>query len=577
MAALTTIDPDDNDAPRISYYRPERHTGARTPRTTLDAPTGAAPRTTLDAVPDDNGAAPMDRDERELPADLAARFTRVGFLGAGREASVTHCVDAAGESVAIKLYWRPPTYTLAFDDPVYASNFAPTNTVQVAERGVANSVHYEVMEYCPGTLDSLIVGRAGHQLATTILRQLSAALAGFQGVGPADRLVHSDVKPPNILLRNRTPVDLVLADFGLAADLGARSKLTNLGQGTIAYNAPELLRFKTPAADWWSLGMVMYQVIVGRSYFQRWDPDSRAMVWLDDYTIQSELLARDVSLAGLGALSALGPKSTRWQHLLAGLLTRNTTHRWGGEEVTAWLRGDTPPIFRSIADEPGTPTAAGAPSPTRARTSFPIPGVGEFFDPTELGQAMARNPGNAARALTGPGRKRLVTWLTTEASTGERYPELTTHGEKWGPDELVTYFVARLAPELGLTYRGAPVNTPADLRALAATTDTTIRAALYQHELLSCLAGAPARDGYTMIDSNWHDIVSCAHALALQHSVPLDDAGREQIMARGLLLSASDAPLVENYLDQIQRQLAGPAAAGAGEITWFAALRDGLR
>ncbi|KAF0845284.1 serine/threonine protein kinase [Nocardia caishijiensis] len=573
MAALTTIDPDD-DAPRISYRHPDRHRGGQPPRTTLDNPAGATPSTTLDSETTATGATAIDHEERELPADLATRFTRVGFLGAGREASVTHCVDAGGRSVAIKLYWRPPTYTLAFDDPGYASNFDQANTVQVYERGVANSVHFEVMEYCASTLESLIVGRAGDQLATDVLRQLCAALTGFQGDASGERLVHSDLKPPNILVRSRSPMDLVLADFGLAAGLGTRSKLTNLGQGTIAYNAPELLRFKTPAADWWSLGMVMYHLIVGRSYFQRWDPQTEHLIWLDDYTIQSELLARDVSLVDLDDVADLGANTARWQQLLAGLLTRDTTHRWGGDEVRTWLNGGTPSIFRRIEDTPGAPNT---PRPTRAATSFPIPGVGEFFDAGELGQAMAEHPGNAARALTGPGRKRLTTWLSTEANTGDRYIELTTHGENWGPDELVTYFISRLAPDLALTYRDASINTPADLRELAGRPEAAVRSALYQHELLSCLATSPARAGYKMIDSNWHDIVAAADEMAAQHAVPLDDAGRRQIVARGLLLAASDEPLIETYVDQVRRQLADPSAAAAGDVVWFAALRAGVR
>lgn len=559
MAAPTTIDPDDGADPprRIPYYRPERH-----------RPTGSAPPTTIERPGPDapnSTAAPGDPNDRELPADLAARFTRTGFLGAGQEASVLKCVDHAGTTVAIKLYWRPPTYTLAFDDPRYATNFAAHNTVRFLERGIANSVHYEVMEYCPGTLEFLIVGQAGVQLATTVLEQVSSALAGFQGTG-GERLVHSDLKPSNILLRGRSPIDLVLADFGLTADLGPLSRVSNMGQGTIAYNAPELLRFKTPAADWWSLGMVMYQVLVGRSYFQRDD-----LSWIDDYTIQSTLLAGDVSLTALDTGTALGTHTERWKHLLAGLLTRDTQHRWGAVEVRAWLAGENPPIFRSVTDTPDT-----APRRGRAASSFPIPGVGEFYDAAELGAAMAAHPGNAARALTGPGRRRLITWLTTDVGTGDTYPELTTHGEKWGPDELVTYFIARLAPEATLRYRDTSVHTPADLRALAGRPDGSVRKSLYQHELLSCLNTIPARDGFKMVDSNWHDLVASANEIARQHSVPLDNDSRDQIMARGLLLAASDETLVNAYAAQVQAQLNTPSAVTAREIGWFATLRAGL-
>ncbi|MFE1596957.1 protein kinase [Nocardia sp. NPDC058705] len=567
---------------RLDNIEPERHpTGPQPTRVdpaTPQWPTGAGdpthrpPRTRVDAVPAPvtDAAEPAYLRER-LPPTLAARYSMERELdGSGSEGSVYLCADARGNQFAIKLYRRPPKYHTEFDAPEYRANFAHAHTVQVFERDVDQGVHYEVMEYCAaGTLEIFIVGQAAPALARAILTELNSALAGFQGGDRSPSLVHGDLKPKNVLVRTRAPLDLVLADFGLVADLGDRSRMTNLGPGTVAYNAPELMRYKTPAADWWSLGMIIYQVLVGRAFFQR-----DATTWFTDREIEAFLLSHDVSLEALDLLPAIGPELSRWQLLLAGLLTRDPERRWATTQVSSWLAGETPPIFRSVDTDHTAATQAGQP---RASQPFPIPGVGEFYDAGELGAAMAAHSGNAARAVTGPNLKRLVTWLTTEALTGQTYPELVSHGQNWGPDELVTFFVARLAPEVTLTYRHVNVHTPADLRAIAGSADASVRKSLYQHELLGCLATTPARNGYRMIDANWHDIVAAAHEMASVHSVPLDEAGNELIMARGLLLAAGDESVVNSYVDQVAAQVARADSAVAREIGWFDTLHAQAR
>ena len=135
----------------------------------------------------------------------------------------------------------------------------------------AHTPPYIVMRYLGGgTLkDALHRGRAssaGSPLPLNdiayLLRQIAAALdyAHRQGI------VHSDIKPSNIIVDNEG--NAFLSDFGIARVMG--DVANRGGGGTPEYMAPEIST-KTheigPPADLYSLGVLIFEVLTGRTPF----------------------------------------------------------------------------------------------------------------------------------------------------------------------------------------------------------------------------------------------------------------------------------------------------------------------
>jgi serine/threonine-protein kinase len=140
------------------------------------------------------------------------------------------------------------------------------NIVRVSDFFVESGLPYMVMEYIPGeTLgDAFVLPAIPLPEATAIhyIRQIGAALQVVHKNG----LLHRDIKPDNIILRQGTQ-EVVLIDFGIAREFTSGVQQTHTGIVSEGYAPIEQYLTqapRTPATDVYGLAATLYALLTAR-------------------------------------------------------------------------------------------------------------------------------------------------------------------------------------------------------------------------------------------------------------------------------------------------------------------------
>ena len=287
------------------------------------------------------------------PAVSGGRYRLEQPLGHGGMATVYLARDEQlDRAVAVKLLAEnladDATFRKRFlREARLAARLSHPNVVNIYDAGETEDGRpYIVMEHVEGpTLADLMRerGRLSAAEAVGLAVQACRGLAHAHAAG----LVHRDVKPQNLLLG--PDGTLKVADFGIAR-AAETTALTQAGTvlGTAAYLSPEQATGEevSPAADVYSLGAVLYELLTGRLPYE-----------FDSLVDLVEKQARG-SITPVSELSPEVPQHV--EDAVMRSLARNPAYRPASAEALAReLEPEEPPT--KVAPEPHRPARRGRP------------------------------------------------------------------------------------------------------------------------------------------------------------------------------------------------------------------------
>ena len=262
-----------------------------------------------------------DPDTLDLP-----QYSLLHKLGESSRAAVYLAYSATlGRNVALKI--SKPSTDAGNECQEFAREYAAISAlrnpavVDIYDYGFHDGREFIAMEYFPcGDLKMRLQQPMTVTESLEYAQRICAALEVVHGAG----LVHRDLKPPNVMLREDGSV--VLIDFGLAKHLDKAHLNTMVGvlRGSPYYMSPEQAQGLPldPRSDIYSTGVILYEMLTGTRPFLG--------------TTAIEVMQQHVN----GRRPALPPACASLEPLVDRMMARDRTQRFGNAaEVRAALNG----------------------------------------------------------------------------------------------------------------------------------------------------------------------------------------------------------------------------------------------
>lgn len=199
---------------------------------------------------------------------LAGRYEIVGRIGAGGMSNVYKASDLKlNRFVAVKVlkpeFSADESFVKKFRvEAQSAAGLSHPNIVNVYDVGEESGIHFIVMELVQGITLKHYIERKGTLDIREVLN-ISVQVASGIGAAHANRIIHRDIKPQNVIMSRDGKVKVT--DFGIAKAADSTTVTTNAA-GSVHYISPEQARggYSDEKSDIYSLGITMYEMVTGR-------------------------------------------------------------------------------------------------------------------------------------------------------------------------------------------------------------------------------------------------------------------------------------------------------------------------
>ncbi|MBN1230536.1 MAG: protein kinase [Anaerolineales bacterium] len=216
------------------------------------------------------------------------RYEIISEIGQGGMATVYLARDPRTDrQIAIKVlpekFTNDPTFRTRFDrEALTVAKLEHPDIVPVYDFGEENGLPYIVMRYMPGGTLAERMGNGKQFLLEEVIKILST-IAEALDAAHTQGVIHRDLKPANILFGKSG--NAALGDFGIAKVVTGATNITGeMTVGTPSYMSPEQVSGKplTPASDIYSLGVILYEMVMGTKPFTADTPMAVALKHITD-------------------------------------------------------------------------------------------------------------------------------------------------------------------------------------------------------------------------------------------------------------------------------------------------------
>jgi len=336
-----------------------------------------------------------DRSGSRRKNGLPTRYNKGRFLGKGGFAKVYEVQDMetkeifAAKIVAKSSISKPRAHAKLRSEIAIHRSLDHDKVVRFYDYFEDSEYVYIVLEMCPNqTLNEFMRKRPSKRLSEPetmfYIYELITALKYLH----RRRVIHRDLKLGNLFLDEN--VRIKVGDFGLAAQLEHDGEKKRTICGTPNYIAPEILEGKhghSYEVDVWSLGVILYTMLVGRPPFETSDVKTTyRRIRYNQYSFPDTVRLSDPA-----------------KDLIAAILRTDPRSRPSLDEIVAspWFQTSRlpPPMPVTISGYAASPRPAGA----SARSETPERGVADFAridSPAPRFPLRDRSPGAVAQTPT---------------------------------------------------------------------------------------------------------------------------------------------------------------------------------